>query len=236
VEAGVPNFDCADKRVYDPYVLLRSWLALQQRAESQISLPGDLSELIEQVYDPALPTSNNSALQDALMHTQAASQKDEHQERCKARQRLIPFPNQNVLHAENLELEEDNALVHQTFQALTRSDKPGINVICLHRVNAALHTDLAGQSAVFDPSRRPSATQARELARHSVAIRRPDLESILLEPQDADAQRLLKQWKRVALLRHHRVLIFENGQCDLAGTAYTLVLSKEFGLEIVKTS
>jgi CRISPR-associated endonuclease/helicase Cas3 len=237
VNDGVPNFDRADKLVYDEFILLRSWLALQGRSSPLVRLPDDMSELIEQVYGNVLPQPDNDQLQKALADAEAASTRDEGKERFKARQRLIPLPDQNVLHADNLELDEDDPRVHQTFQALTRSDKPGTSVVCLHRINGALYTDLKGNSAVYDSSRRPNAAMARELERHSVAIRRPDLEAALLAtPADEDAQRLLKRWKKVAALRHHRVLIFEEGQCDLPGTHYRLMLSKEFGLEIVKRS
>lgn len=235
VADGLPKFDRADKLVYDEYILLRSWLVLCGRAASTITIPDDLSEVVEQVYGDLPPESADAALKVALDRAQAISQLDEGQERFKAKQRLIPLPHGDVLHAENLELEEDNPLVHKTFQALTRSDKPGINVVCLHRLNGALYFDPAGKSEAIDPTRKPNKDTARESARHAVVIRRPDLEALLLAPPaDEDAKRLLARWKKVAALRYHRVLIFGGDVCVLPGASISLVLSREYGLEIVR--
>ncbi|MEJ7654068.1 MAG: CRISPR-associated helicase/endonuclease Cas3, partial [Chloroflexia bacterium] len=51
MEGSVPHFGGGSERVYDPHMLLRSWLELQPR--SSFRLPGDIEALVEAVYDDA---------------------------------------------------------------------------------------------------------------------------------------------------------------------------------------
>jgi len=233
---GLPKLSRADKLVYDESTLLRSWLALKHRPLAQVALPDNISEVIEQVYnDQALP-SVTPAIQAILDRTKQTAAKKEHDERYDARQRIVPRPDEDVMERENLELEEDNQAVNQAFQAYTRSDRPGVSAVCLHRINGRLYLDAEGKTTVYDPRSKPNKTRARDLARQALAIRRPAIEQYLLQdPSDSDSKAILTRWKKVAALRYHRVLIFEAGVCGLGDSGYTLTLTREYGLEINKS-
>ncbi len=232
----LPKLSQADKLVYDEFTLLSSWLALKHRPLAQVALPADLSELIEQVYGNQPLPSVTAAIQATLDRTRQAADKAVHDERFTARQRIVPRPDEEVMERENLELEEDDPRVNAVFQAYTRSDRPGISVVCLHRINCQLHLDTEGKTAAYNPRIKPNRTQARDLARQALAIRRPPIEGYLLQtPTVEPTSLILTRWKKVAALRYHRVLIFEAGICVLGDSGYTLKLTHEYGLEISKS-
>jgi len=236
VNNDVPDFGRSNTFVYDEHVLLRSWLALQDISSKQIRLPSDLSNLIEQVYgDAPLPVSTTE-FQAALMKAKREMGKGEHSEQFNARQRIVRLPDdEELLWGDNAALEEDDPAVHATFQALTRADRPGLNVICLHRVGEKLFLEPDSSGAEYDPAVQLSDELARELARRSATIRRPDIEkSLLAEPSSPATQAILKQWRKVALLRYHRVAVFTDGVCRLEGAPYVLRLTRKFGLQIAK--
>jgi len=235
VEEGVPQFERGDKYVYDEYVLLRSWLALQSMASKQIRLPGDLSDLIEQVYGDALPVSAPE-LQCALDNAKCEMEKDERKEKFKARQRLVlPPDDDELLWGDNAALEEDDPAVHEAFQALTRADRPGLSVVCLHDLGGKLFLEPDGSGVEYNPNVLPDDELARELARRSVTIRRPYVEKHLLtEPGSPLVQAMLMRWKKTAMLRYHRVAIFKDGVCPIEGTPYVLRLTRKLGLQIGK--
>ena len=237
VEHDAPLFDRSDKYVYDEYVLMRSWLALKSIADCKVDVPDSVADLIEAVYGDKQPPSTD-AQQAALSVALAAMNSDQFGERAKARKRRIPRPDdEDLLWGENLALEEDDPTVHETFQAMTRSDRPGLSVVCLHRVQEQLLFDPTDPASVYNPLAPESPHTIRELARHSVTIRRSDVEKHLLaEPADEQVRTILTRWRRISALRYHRLIIFEGGKCTLNDTPYVLRLDKfnQLGLQISK--
>lgn len=69
---GVPDFGTAE-RIYERYVLLRSWLALRNR--TQIELPGDIDRLVQEVYSDPMPQGLPEAWRRALEEAQARMEK-----------------------------------------------------------------------------------------------------------------------------------------------------------------
>ena len=237
VEKEAPQFDRKDTFVYDEYVLLRSWLALKERESNTIGMPDDMPDLIERVYgDQELSVSAEMAA--VLDKTKQEMDQGDRKERAKARNRRVAKPqDEELLWGDNLDLEEDDPSVHETFQALTRSGRPGLRAVCLHRIEGRLHLEPEKDSPIYDPSEKPDSWLIRELARRSVTIRRDDVEKHLLnEAPDDEIKTILKRWKRISALRYHRVVIFENGLCSLEGTNLILKLDKksQLGLQIIK--
>lgn len=232
---GVPQFTRRD--VYAEYVLLRSWIALDKLAPQQIVLPADLPALIEQVYGDAEPSAEPDLLA-ALAAAKDEMTKDELKVKVKARKRRIAKPDhEDLLWGDNAALEEDDPAVHETLQALTRADRPGISVVCLHRIDGKLLLEPDDPSTVYDPTEKLEKAMMRELARHTVSVRHfdPAVEMALLaEPDDAQIKEILIKWKKAAALRYHRAAIFENGVCCLKGTGYVMRLNKQdkLGLRI----
>lgn len=237
VEDGIPKFERSDKFVYDEYVLLRSWLTLKAIAECKVEVPDSVAELVETVYGDKQPPSTHAQAA-ALASALVAMNSDQFGERAKARKRRIVKPDdEDLLWGENLALEEDDPTVHETFQAMTRSDRPGLNVVCLHRVQGQLLLDPTDPASIYDPQAPEPEHMVRELARHSVTIRRPDVEKHLLaEPADEQVRTIHARWRRISALRYHRLVIFEGGECTLNDTSIILRLDKsnQLGLQISK--
>lgn len=231
----MPIFARSDKYVYEEYVLLRSWLAVKQHASPQIVLPGDVSAVIEQVYGEQDLGELSAAMTARLAVTKGEMEKNEHVDIHNAKKRLVDSPkDEDLLWGNDAELEEDNPAVHEAFQALTRSDRPGVQVVCLHRVGEELMTESDGTGHRYSPSARLEAPIAQELARCSLPINRPDLARQFLEPADPQVQKILPTWHKNPVLRYHRLAIFVNSLCPLAGTGHTLKLTREYGLQILR--
>lgn len=232
---GVPQFTRRD--VYDEYILIRSWIVLNDIASRKIALPTDLPARIEQVYGEAEPIGQSSLLE-ALKKAKEATTKKELEVINRARKRRVAAPDaEDLLWDENVALEEDDPSVHETFQALTRADRPGVNVVCLHRIGGKLLLEPDDAGTIFDPAEKTGKVITRELGRHAVNVRHydPAVElALLAEPEDAREEAILRNWKKLAALRHHRVAIFENGVCRLKKTGYIMRLNKsdKLGLRI----
>jgi hypothetical protein len=78
-------------------------------------------------------------------------------------------------------------------------------------------------------SQPPSLELTQELACHTITVSHwPVLGYFRAEPAP-------EGWRKHALLHTHRLAVFRDGVCELKGTPYLLRLSREFGLEIIKT-
>ena len=230
---GAPQFERSDKLVYEEFVLLRSWLALRTCTGRTIRIPEDVAELIELVYGDVIIPDVSSEMTEKLAIAKNKMDAAERTDQFNAKRHLIGKPKDELLLlGENIGLEEDDPRVHETFQALIRGDRPGVNVVRLHRVGERLCLEPDGAGDTYDPTVTPNRDLIRELARHSVTIRRPDVEKYLLEPTEPEIVEILEHWKEVAALRYHRVAIFENEFSKLYGSPYTLRLTRIYGLEI----
>jgi len=225
---GVPDFG-QDVHVYDHYVLLRSHLALQGR--KQITLPAETSALIEAVYSDEDPPTDGltPALAAALEKAQQQMKQHEEKHVYKALQKLIPGPQaDNLLSQCNLSLEEDGPELHEAFQALTRLSPPGVSLVCLNQTPAGLTLEPDGSGPVVDLTQEPGPDLTKELAQYTLTVTHRQVVQHLL------AQPVPLGWRDHPLLRTHQPVIFTDGVCPLAGTPYTLRLSRERGLEIEK--
>jgi CRISPR-associated endonuclease/helicase Cas3 len=223
-----PNFGGGTEAVYDYHVLLRSWLAIKNR--SSILIPGEVEELIEKVYDdkricPDEETKEiKSAWEESLKNLK--NKRGDYEGKAKTNRILPPTYNlKDFFEVFNKDLEEDNPLVHETLQALTRySEEPTISIICLYGTQKKPYFDAKGQESV-DTLTKPDTTTVKKLLTHSVSISNRILVRQLFK--DKDNHLVPEAWRQVSLLRHHFILIFnETGRCD----EYGLRLDKELGL------
>ncbi len=216
-----------DRYVYEPYVLLRSLLALQGR--ESISVPGDVPCLISEVYD------SEDAPEDAAPHVIETLEKNrqamEHhmdKDAYKARHNLIPWPHDvDGLLAPNFQLDEDNPELHEAWRALTRLTPPSVTLVCLHRQPDGRTTlDRAGKH-IIDLSVEPNRDTIKALSQETVnASSRPLVNHFLaLDPP--------RGWESRAGLRYYRAAIFENGRCPLED-GYVLILDERKGLLLEK--
>ncbi|MBM4456786.1 MAG: CRISPR-associated helicase Cas3' [Chloroflexi bacterium] len=222
-----PEFG-SDAYVYESYVLLRSLLALQGR--DRLILPQEEpSDLIEAVYGEKVPDGLSPSWAAKLAQTRQKMTRGDDKEVFEARKRLIRAPHdERLLVDSNADLEEDAPAVNETFQALTRLGDPSIDVVCLHAVGADLNTEPNGTGKAVKLEQKPDVELTGHLARHTVSLSQRSIFEYYLK------QEVPSGWREHSLLNNHRVAIFVNGSCPLAGTPYTLRLSRDLGLEILK--
>ncbi len=219
---AAPDFG-RDVSVYTLYLLLRTYLAL--RGRDHLTLPGDVTTLIEAGYGSELPPDTppalRAALDAALQRMQQKETKEEH-EACK---RLVGRPTfDGLLNETTAGLEEDAPDVHAAFQALTRLGPPSISLVCLHQTSAGLNTEPDGSGVSIDLERKPDAETTKALARATLSVSHRELVSHLR------AQEPPPTWRKHPLLRDHRVAIFVNGMYTCG--SHTLRLSRELGLQV----
>jgi CRISPR-associated endonuclease/helicase Cas3 len=222
-DAGI--LEGSEGDVYEAYLLLRSYLALQGR--SSLRLPEDTVTLIEGVYgDEAMPAG---AWESALARSRQEMEVHQAEASYQARLKLIPSPQaDNLLSKSNLGLAEDSPDLHAAFQALTRLGPPSISLVCLHRVDGKLRTQLDGSGVKIDLDQMPDAALTQALVQASVSV---SLRGIVghYRGQEAPAG-----WQKHALLKRYYVAIFEEGVCALEGSRYRLRLTRELGLEVLR--
>ncbi|MHB0858470.1 MAG: CRISPR-associated helicase Cas3' [Anaerolineae bacterium] len=215
----------SDAYVYEPYVLLRTWLALKGLEE--LNLPAQTTQLIEAVYGETEPVAEG-ALSGAMEKAREKWEQSQRVEEYEAERRLVLPPSSFRLFGTlNPGLAEEDAAVHTSLQALTRWGGEGITGVCLHAVAGGVTLDPNGADMV-DLHQAPDEVLTRQLVLRSVQVTHRGIVSHL------SSERPPEGWRRHSLLRHYRPLIFVDGACPVAGTPYVLHLDHTLGLVIAK--
>jgi CRISPR-associated endonuclease/helicase Cas3 len=228
VQDGVPDFGW-DAYIYEPYVLLRSYLAL--RGRNRLTLPEDTVPLIEAVYGEEASAIVDLSLElaDALAQAKRRMEQHEAKDVYEARTRLIAQPQaDNLLRKGNVGLAEDSPELHKAFQALTRLGPPSISLVCLHRVEDGPNTEPDGSGPSVDLARMPDADLTAHLTRCTLTITHRGVVPFFR------AQEPPIGWRDHPLLRHYRAAVFVGGICKPKGLRYTLHLDCELGLVVRK--
>lgn len=217
----VPDFG-AYQRIYDRYILLRSYIAL--KARKSIHLPEDLPIIVEEVYgdEVSWPSLKLKQAADVAWNDM---QQTVQQEKSTAKGNLIPPPDapgepREVLECISRDLEEDNPDLHRSLQALTRLTEPSVQVVCLVETKTGIALEADGEEV--DMSIRPTAVQTRSFLRQAMTITDKRMVFTLRD------RTVPSGWKRTPALRHHRPLIFSEGKTAVG--EYVLRLDPELGL------
>lgn len=211
-EGGAPVFDPGTKAVYDPHVLLRTWLAIRDR--TAVRIPDDVSPLIEAVYaERNCPGDIPPALQGEWENTFRDHQRDAEAQRLNAEDRWLRTP---LYHGPLWQmipntLEEESPELHTAHQALTRLGGPSVDVVCLDESLGSMTT------------RTPSGADAKELLMRSVRVSHGGLVRALLALKQPAA------WRQSTLLRNYRPIIFDGNQSAQVDK-YTMRIDPELGL------
>jgi len=221
----------SDVYIYEPLILYRSYLALQNKAE--LVLPKETSPLIELVYGEkqewAAPIS--AEMSTALAKAEEVMRKHNEKADHAANLRLVLPPTyKQLLYKRNDQLEEEDASIHKSLQALTRLGPPTVALVCLHEMPIGLNTEPDGSGETINEKERPDAETTQSLARCTVSVSHQGVVQFLLKHG-----KLPTGWHDHSLLRNnHFLLRFQNGVCRLMESAYILKLTKAYGLEISK--
>ncbi len=209
---GVPRFEASDEWVYDGHVLLRTWLALRERGA--IAVPGDVEALIEATYgEQGPPAGLGGAMAKAWQETLARRTKEIEEDAWEASARWIPSPValEDIKSLTADSRDEDHPEWHKSNQALTRLTGPTVEVVCLDAEPGPVP---------------PGLEAAKGLLQRSLPLSHGAVAPALLRDETPPA------WRRSALLRHHRALVFDSGHRRVG--RFDLRLDPELGLVIEK--
>jgi CRISPR-associated endonuclease/helicase Cas3 len=224
----IPHFG-NDEQIYSRYILLRSYLAISLTMQSgtKIAIPGQIQNLIEQVYGDEL---NEADLSDAWKETlQQAKEKQEKEElnlKAEARKRLVSSPTKDELMFESsYEMEDEDEGLQESLHYFTRSTRPSVTLVCLHQTDAVVTLDPEGKEIV-DLNTPPEWETARRLAERKVTISNPTVVKHF-------RGKTYHAWKDHAILRHYYPLCFRDKRY-LVSEKLTLIFDEKQGIIIQK--
>lgn len=219
IDDGIPVFEGATQAVYDPSILLRTWIVL--RGQQAVAIPNDVQALIEAVYDDTDFPSVSSNLQERLDDlTSALTTRREEEER-QAWMREIRPPwhrGQLAMVARNPRAEDEPEL-HPTHQALTRLADLSIPVVLLE------DDWTLPNGTRIDPKAKPSTGLVRRLLERSVPLASRRVVYALRD------QAVPPGWERSPLLRNHRPIVMPRNAPARVGNA-AVSLDPELGVVI----
>lgn len=223
---GVPSFGTAE-RIYERYVLLRSWLALQNRV--QIELPGDIDRLVQEVYSEPMPQGLSEEWRVALEQAQARMDKRDSRDQDEAFYAPFGDPDETGwLEPQDFpRLPDDEPNPDDDPSLLkTRKGPPSATVVLLHKVGGQICLDAGGKERVSLASKLELA-EARRIFASSVKLSRYELVKNNLEALRAhrDIHGLpAKPWSETPLLAHAHPVVLEGGRAVLGGLKLELHL------------
>jgi CRISPR-associated endonuclease/helicase Cas3 len=219
---GLPAFG-ASAYVYDEYFLLLSYLHLNDRAS--IFLPEDIQDIIEKVYGSPEGPWPSLAFEEAVHAAGERMNEETKRNVFNAKVNLVPrYDDRSPLEffsSSNRELEEDSPEIHRSLQALTRLVEPSVQVVCLCKSADKIFLREGDQKRV-DSGHEPGGELVKNFLRRSLTITDKRVIFDLIKQGSPDA------WRKSPLLRHHRLLEFENGIANV--DKYKLYLDNELGL------
>jgi CRISPR-associated endonuclease/helicase Cas3 len=218
---AVPNFGNSGY-VYSRYILLRSWLALQDC--QSLRVPDDVSHLIERVYG-----DEHASDQLADILSQLRCDDDERRERLEheAARRVLahpaaPAPLSSVLGG--YLQESDDPQTHPHLIAATRwSDRPSITVVMLYGTSEQAFLDRE-HTEQLDLQTPPDADLTRRLVSRSVALTGQAIYRELVTST-------VPAWRSNSLLRHLRVIYLDEDSC-YEGESFTITLDCDLGVVV----
>jgi CRISPR-associated endonuclease/helicase Cas3 len=220
---GVPHFDAGSKYVYEPYVLMRSWIELRER--STLSFPGDIQEVVDAVYDDGSDCANVS---DKLASTLSAAlqqmRNNLDEEEIQAQQRYIKAPkfSGRLAGIVSSRFEEDRPDLHPALQALTRLAEPSVTVVLLWESSNGVTIRGEGHMVL---SHRPNLQECRKLLKWSLTLSN---KSVVFRLLDAE---IPSGWQRSPLMSHCRPLVL-NDNDEIEVGSRTIRLDRDLGVVI----
>lgn len=232
----VPSFGRSEC-VYEPEMLLRTWLVWRGRQEVQ--LPGEIETLVKAVYDDA-PRAPDARWQEALDRADADAEDKRDKAEKTAGNVVVSVRNDNgrlrdpeeLVEAPTWDLrDDDDPTTHKTLRAATRDGDPSVMVVCLcqHEDQLYLFNNEGAPDTAQPPlelEAEPTPDLTRKLVGHSLSISHRGLFAALCREE------VPAGWKKSPMLRHSRKLVFENNVNTRYGCR--LRLDRTLGLVIEK--
>lgn len=229
---GVPDFGTAE-RIYERYVLLRSWLALKEKERTGIELPGDIDRLVQEVYSDSMPQGLSEEWRTALEQAQTHMDKRDSRDRDEAFYAPFGDPDETdwLDPRDFTRLPDDEPNPDDDPSLLkTRKGRPSATVVLLHKVGGQICLDAGGKEGVSLAAKLELAEAKRIFAR-SVKLSRDELVKNNLEAlkDHRDIHGLpAKLWSETPLLAHAHPVVLEGGRAVLG--KLVLELHPELGV------
>lgn len=200
--------------VYLEYFVRRTMQALAN-LQGRVELPTDIEPLIEEVYTskaPSMGSSLHKAYIEAMGVKLAQGQG--------AEQGLVTHPDKIDFGDLQVFLDEDDDPAKaDELRARTRDARPSISIVCVERRDGELVVDRFGATSLtLNPDAAPNRELLDALVRRSINVTRPKLVHTLAESET----HMPKPWRQSALLRHRRLVVFEESQAEVADEILTL--------------
>jgi CRISPR-associated endonuclease/helicase Cas3 len=232
----IPSFGRSEF-VYEPEVLLRSWLVW--RGRQQVQLSDEIESLVKAVYDDA-PQAPDARWQDAIDRATDCAEAKRQRAKRTAGNVVVSVRNDNgrlisperLVESPGLDLrDEDDPTTHKTLRAATRDGDPSVMVVCLCRHDGRLYlfNDKGEADTAHPPldlEAEPTPDMTRRLVEHSLSLSHRGLFAALCK------EKVPAGWKKSPMLRHYRKVVFENNVNTNYG--YRLRLDRTLGLVIEK--
>jgi CRISPR-associated endonuclease/helicase Cas3 len=203
-------------KIYEPYVLFRSWLALRRRRG--IRLPEEVEPLVDSVYeDDRVPADLTEDARKTIEHARDAMKGRIAIENAMVLKAVIGEPEAYTRNSPPqipLEDEEDQAL-HPMLRALTRLGERSLTVIPLHELEGGTYLDSAAQTRVR-LSVQPTYEEAKRLFLRSVTLSRASIVAALA------GEHVPSGWAKHPLLRHCRPLFLRSNSAFVGDTQIVL--------------
>lgn len=211
--------------IYERYVLLRSWLEVAGR--SAISLPDDIDQVVQGVYEHSEPAVLSSEWAEALANSKEQMEHRRAEDSRKADRILIDKPGypEDLIAQFNKQLGEDeDPNTHASVKAATRDGDPSIQIVCL-RVEGDRTITLAG-SADVDFDVEPGKQLTESLLKSSLSIQQKGLFHTLAQQLPPPG------WSESPHLRFSRAVVFNDNVANVG--RYKLSLDRDLGLVVKK--
>jgi CRISPR-associated endonuclease/helicase Cas3 len=195
----LPDFRPSE-RVYAPFVLLRSYLALDAvlQAVGAVRLPDDLERLVEQVYGEK-PLTVPDGWRMALAESETKLREKQERQQLDATNVAIAPPDGSPLEQPSQQLEEDDPEAAKQIQAQTRDSDPTVQLIVIYHLGDQDYLDPTGREP-FKESDEPNLERIRTLLNNEVTLSHRRCFAFFA------AQSVPRAWREKGLLRYHRIL------------------------------
>lgn len=223
---GAVAFGRGNEAVYEPYLLLRSWLELRDR--TTLTLPDDIERVVEAVYDERdCPADLRAPLREKWDETRHECDAAMAVEEKEAERRYIKWPNYGgaIARLVTEPREEDAPELHPAHQAMTRLIELTVPLIILQDSGGGLALS-SDPDDVLTLGTVPDVAMAKRLLRHSVTLSDRRVVHTLL------SQGVPSSWKKSPLLSHYRLIVLDQDQGATVGQS-RLQLSDDVGVQIM---
>lgn len=210
---GVPEFGSAE-RIYERYILLRSWLSLNER--QKIELPADIDRLVQEVYSEIWPKALSPEWTKALKEAQTRMDKRDSRDQDEAfyaafgepdETDWLEAPDPRKLPDDEPNPDDDPSLLK------TRKGSPSATVVFAHKIGGKLYLDKADQQPM-SLAKKLELPEAKRLFARSVKLSRHELteqDFSALKAHRKSQGLAAKVWSETPLLAHAHPVVLEAG-------------------------